>query len=290
MQDIDEMFTQNVDKTFYHYTGISSLLGISNSKCLWASNIYYMNDSREVIEACDILDQVIFEKISQKESTSLDVVFLKQLQNWLNNCRTTTYNIFVFSLSEEPSLLSQWRSYTPHGKGLSIGFSAEFIKNIMTASKLKLAKCIYDKEEQKIVLLSLVNKFLYSFNKEFDTIDTSDMHPSQSYHRWLEKFRGNVLQVLSIIKHNAFKEEAEWRLISPYYPKYTVDNIKYREGASMLVPYIELPLGEVKPYFEKVILGPSQHQNLSMSALSMFLSNQNLCNATVNCVLPYREW
>lgn len=249
-----------------------------------------MNDSREVIEACDILDQVIFEIISQKESTSLEVTFLKQLQNWLNNCRTTTYNIFVFSLSEEPSLLSQWRSYTPHGKGVSIGFSTEFLKTLMKTSNFKLAKCVYDKNEQKVVLLSLVNKFLNYFNDECNSIDTTDLHPSQSYHRWLEKFRGDVLQVLSIIKHDAFKEEAEWRLISPYYPMYTVNNIKYREGASMLVPYIELPLGEVKPYFEKVILGPSQHQNLSMSALLMFLSNQNLCNATVNCVLPYREW
>ena len=54
--------------------------------------------------------------------------------------------------------------------------------------------------------------------------------------------------------------------------------------------YIELGLGESRPLFKKVILGPSQHQNLSMSALSMFLGNKKLSNNTVNSGIPYREW
>lgn len=290
MQDIDELFRQDVDRVFYHYTSVSSLMGMAQSKCLWASNINYMNDAKEMVQACEILERVIHCKMDNENFSDEESKFLFQFISWVNACKHTTYNIFVFSLTEEPSLLSQWRSYTPHGKGVSIGFNAQVLNNIIKKYDLKIAQCFYQREEQEYVLSNLVEKLLFTFREDLPKINISNSHPSQCYNSYLETFRGKVLQVLSIIKHEAFREEREWRLVSPYYANYTIPLIKFREGASMLVPYIELELGENKPYFENVILGPSPHQNLSMSALSMFLSNQGLCNTTVNCNLPYREW
>ena len=58
----------------------------------------------------------------------------------------------------------------------------------------------------------------------------------------------------------------------------------------MLVPYIKLGLGQQRPIFETVILGPSPHEELSFSALHMFLSKNKLCTRTENCQIPYREW
>lgn len=290
MQQIKEYFSQKVDRTLYHYTGVGSLMGMANTRCLWASNVYYMNDSTEIIHACNVLENVLRNRLAFGDPESSETEFLKQFQNWVNFCRTTTYDLFVFSLSEEPSILSQWRSYTPHGKGVSIGFPAELLSSVMQKAELRIAKCIYEKHEQEEILGSLIEKLLITFRQDESTIDITKAHPSQCYHPYLEQFRSDVLQVLAIIKHKAFEEEKEWRLISAYYPMYTIPAIKFREGASMLVPYIEVPLGESKPYFEKVILGPSPHQNLSMSALSKFLSNQNLCGHTENSVIPYREW
>lgn len=290
MRQIDEYFSDDVNKTLFHYTGVSSLAGMAKTNCLWASNIYYMNDSAEITHACDVLKNVITPDFAFGNPPAIEVEFIRQFREWVSACITTTYNIFVFSLSEEPSLLSQWRSYTPHGKGVSIGFSGTSLKAIAQTSNLRIVKCLYEKNEHEEILRSLLDKLLTTFRQEQPIPDASKAHPTQSYHPFLEKFRQDVLQVLSIIKHGAFREEKEWRLISPYYATYTIPTIKFREGASMLVPYIELPLGESKPYFETVILGPSPHQNLSISALSMFLSNQKLCNRTENCVIPYREW
>jgi hypothetical protein len=290
MQQIEQYFSQNVDSTLYHYTGVGSLMGMANTKCLWASNIYYMNDSKEIVHACNVLENVLRARLAFGNPESSETEFLKQFQNWVNFCRTTTYDLFVFSLSEESSILSQWRSYTPHGKGVSIGFPKDLLDSVMQKSNLRIAKCIYKTHEQEQILSSLIEKLLRTFRQDESTINLTQAHPTQSYHPYLEKFRSEVLQVLAIIKHKAFEEEKEWRLISAYYPMYTIPAIKFREGASMLVPYIEIPLGESKPYFEKVILGPSPHQNLSMSALAKFLSNQNLCGRTENSVIPYREW
>lgn len=290
MRQINDFFTSEPKQTLYHYTGIGSLMGIDKSNSLWASNIYYLNDSKEIVHACEVLGNVLKPRFVFGDKQNPENIFLKQFQAWVNDCKNTNFNIFIFSLSEEPSLLSQWRSYTPHGKGVSIGVSSETLTSIKNNSNLRFAKCLYENHEQEEALGSLIEKMLITFRKELPNIDVSKAHPSQCYHPFLEGFRGDVLQVLSIIKHRAFKEEKEWRLISQYYPKYTVREIKFREGASMIVPYIELPLGESNPKFERIILGPSPHQNLSMQALSMYLSNRGVCNNTENCSIPYREW
>lgn len=290
MRQVDEFFQIQAPATLFHYTGIDALLGIAKTKSIWASSAYYLTDSKEIVYACDVLDRVMQHYRMAENRPADEKEFLENIKSWVNSCRTTTYNVFIFSLSEEKSLLSQWRSYTPHGKGVSIGFSPSLLQSIITSSNLRLAECLYEQAEQEELIHSLILKMLTTFNQDVSSIDASRNHPTQKYHNYLEKFRGDVLQVLSIIKHRAFREEKEWRLVSPYHPKYTVQSIKFRQGASMLVPYIELELGESKPYFETVVLGPSPHQNLSFSALSMFLSNQNLCNKTENCLLPYREW
>jgi hypothetical protein len=289
MRQVDSFFSDLSDRTLYHYTGIASLMGMAKTHSIWASNVYYLNDAKEVIHACDVLEDLLLPRFAFG-TDKFELDFLKQVQNWIGECRSAMYNVFVFSLSEESSLLSQWRSYTPHGKGVSIGISADTLNAIAKNSELRIAKCLYERADQQDLLASLVEKLLITFRREFHNIDTSQAHPAQKYHPFLETFRGDVLQVLSIIKHHAFREEKEWRLISPYYPQYNVPAIKFREGSSMLVPYIEVTLGSVRPIFEKIILGPSAHQNLSMSALSMFLSNQTLCNHLENSTLPYREW
>lgn len=289
MRKVSDLFVNEIGRPLYHYTGIGSLLGISKTKSLWASNVYYLNDSKEIIQACDVMDDVL-KPMLIFGGNEPNKIFLAQFKEWAESFRRETYNLFVFSLSEEPSLLSQWRSYTPHGKGVSIGLSPETLNRLVQYCDVKLAKCIYARHEQENVLSELIQMLLTTFQQKVHEIDVTKAHPTQCYHPFLETFRGDVLQVLSMIKHEAFKEEQEWRLISNYYPNYTLPAVKFREGASMLVPYIELPLGENKPYFQGVLLGPSPHPNLSNSALSMFLSNQRLCNSAGYCGIPYREW
>ncbi len=291
MRQINDFFQNTIDSVFYHYTGIDSLVGISETNALWASNVYFLNDSEEIIYASNVLEQVIQPRlIFSNQDDDPEIELLKQLQEWAKHFRTTTYNIFIFSLSEQASLLSQWRSYTPHGKGVSIGFLPETLNMLAKKHELRFAKCLYELHEQEEILGSLIEKLLITFRHEQQDIDITNQPPEQCYYSFLERFRSDVLQVLSIIKNRAFVEEQEWRLISKYYPRYDIPNIKFRKGASMLVPYIELDLGDNKPVFERVILGPSQHQNLSMSALSMFLNNKKLSAQTQNCVIPYREW
>jgi hypothetical protein len=296
MRTVDDFFDGDLQKSLYHYSGIGALLGIANSETLWASNVYYLNDGEEVIYAKKIFKKLVAEKQLQVRGDKAE--FLRQFCEWLEPFSGGAFNLFVFSLSEEQNLLSQWRSYTPHGRGVSIGFSPFIVRKIAEKNSLKIAKCHYERQEHLEVMNALLEKMIVTFDQHFPNIDPKDFPGHQRYHPFLERFRGNILQVFAIIKNPAFKEEQEWRLISGYFPKYTVQEIKYREGASMLVPYIELklerwhdlPQHSHPVFFESVCLGPSPHSNLSFNALSQFLSNRKVAHMTINSNVPYRKW
>lgn len=288
MKTIDSIFVSEVTIPLYHYTGIGSLLGIAKNESLWASSISYMNDSKEIVLACETVEKVLrAELVFGVDNEELQ--FLKQFVEWTKTCSQVANTIFVFSLSEKPSLLSQWRSYTPHGKGVSLEFSPSKVNEIARNSDMKIAKCVYEPAEQKEVIGILIDKLLANFRLELPTMDITNKPPNECYFDFIRQYTGEILQVLAIIKHSAFREECEWRLISSNIPHFKDSRLKFREGASMLIPYIELGLGS-RPFFESIIIGPSEHQNLNMSGLSMFKSNKGLTSRLTNCQIPYREW
>jgi len=292
MRTVDEFFANEPNIVLYHYTSVSGLTGIVESKTLWASHIYSLNDSSEITHARDILKNEINLKCKQSIPEN-EKEFLQQFYDWLDSFTQTPYHIFIFALSEKGSLLSQWRSYTPHGKGISIGFEPKTLMRKVKEQNFKIAKCLYEPHEQSDLTRALLDKMLITFRRECESLDLSKYHPSQRYFLLLDKFRGDILQVFSTIKHPAFREEQEWRIISPYFPKYTIPKIKFREGASMLVSYVEIDIknnNNDSILFEKVILGPTSHNNLAMANLSAYLSNKRVCNTTCSSCIPYREW
>jgi len=291
MRTIDEVFSKEPKVTLYHYTSINGLIGISESKKIWATHIYYLNDAAEITHARDIISKETSKRIDS--SRGVEKYFLQQFFEWLKRFSNTPYHLFVVSLTEEGNLLSQWRSYTPHGKGVSIGFEPKALMRKVNAQNFKIGKCLYLANEQNDLMSDLLDRMLITFHDEKQSYDSSRFHPSQKYYGVMEKFLGEILQVFSMIKHPKFSEEKEWRLVSPYFPKYTVPEIKFREGASMLVSYIEVDLDDIRDketLFEEVYLGPTPHVELSMSTLSSFLSNKRVCNKTINSDIPYREW
>jgi hypothetical protein len=291
MRQIEDFFSPPENKTLYHYTSISALVGIVETGKIWASHAYYLQDSKEILHACSVMKRVLSESIQSYEGQEKE--FVLEFDQWLESFRDIPYQIFIFSFSEERSLLSQWRSYTPHGKGVSIGFSTAKLNQIAKGMQFRIAQCIYAWDAQRELMCGLLDKMLVTFRQRLPFLDTSTRPPSQKYHEFLEEFRGDILQVLAIIKDSAFAEEQEWRLVSPYFPSYAVPDIKFREGASMLLPYIEidLPRGNDRNLlFETVILGPSQHANLSIAALGSYLVNKRACSTTECQHIPYREW
>ncbi len=73
----------------------------------------------------------------------------------------------------------------------------------------------------------------------------------------------------------------------------TNPKITFREGLSMLTPYIVIQLekeGKGFPLFE-VIVGPTPHRELALNSVSMLISRQGLDGVRVGLSdIPFRSW
>lgn len=283
MRELDDYFFDTPDKNLYHYTGIGTLLGIADKRELWSSHIYYMNDAQELKEAYRAMERLqspnfVFGGGNKPQ-------FLSQFRAWMKQCVSQPADFFIFSLSEKQSLLSQWRSYTPHGKGVSICFSPKLVQEIASENNLKLAKCVYTLPEQCELIEVLLNRLWKRHEQENVRLtDPPDFFP------FFDKYKDEVVQVMALIKHDAFVEEHEWRLISKV--RQVDSEVFFREGqgASMLTPYIKLKLRQTGQLFDFVVLGPTPHQELALHSLQSFLQARGLSNFAVPSEIPYREW
>lgn len=284
---IQSYFFKQPQEALYHYTGIGALYDMCKAKKkeVWASSIGYMNDSKELYYALELFHGLLRESIDTSNDEGLD--FLTTLKANLDECAETQSFLYVFSLSEDYNSLSQWRSYTPHGKGVCIEFNEEALQNLIDISGVTFAKCEYVEVKQKLILKELIEDLLIVF-REF-----VKKHPDYEELK-IEHFVMDVMDqiylTLSIIKHPAFSDEREWRIIFSEIGV-TVQPIQYRVGASMLTPYVALPLN-LDHFMNSVRIGPASHESLSATALNGFLRSIGYprYNFVKTSGIPYREW
>jgi hypothetical protein len=292
MRQIDTYFSFEPTTPLHHYTGIGMLLELGKeteperAKELWASNVNYLNDSQEISHAKDVMRYVTAPARLAFAVGGDHLWFVEAFREWLPMALSKPFDMFIFSLSEHRSLLSQWRSYTPHGKGVSISFSTALIREIATINVLKIGQCIYELEAQRTLIESLIESLWITWQNRHSGRPASPEVVS----RYFDEHRYQILQVLALIKHEAFKEEAEWRLISRSEP--AVHDVCYRqaEGASLLTPYIKLKLPVRNYLFESVTLGPTPHQDLSLMALKGFIDKTRLSANVYLSEIPFRKW
>jgi len=250
-----------------------------------------MNDANEIKYGGELFKTIIAARQTQ-ESSPASKQFLVELRSWTNQLIGIPHYIFVFSLTEKGNLLSQWRGYTPPGGvGVSIGFSKESLEAVAKARGFMLVKCIYGREEQSRVLSAQLDSILSEFVADSPSLQTSGAPPNQKYLLYLYKHSEALLKTFCRLKDPFFQEECEWRLVSRYYEKYTDPDIRFRDGISALVPFVEFDLAGIHDdgrLFEQVYVGPAPHFNLAFSAISSFLSNKKACNITINSQSPLR--
>ena len=285
-------FGPKTEGVLYHYTGHKNLRSIVEDRLMKVSHVYYMNDANEIRYGAELFKTVVTERQNRETDQTL-IDFLVEFRDWLNQLIGLPHYIFVFSLTEKGNLLSQWRAYTPTGAaGVSIGFSKEGLEKIAIQRGFELIKCLYDKKEQLGILNSELDAIVAEFMKGAPSINTAGSPPNQKYPSYCYQYSERLLKAFCRIKDPFFQEENEWRLVSKYYEKYTDPEIKFREGRTTLVPYIEFPLAGIHDdgqLFEQVYVGPSPNFNLAYSAIVSFLSNKKACKITINSQSPLRE-
>lgn len=278
--------------TLYHYTSLDALVSIVPTKTLWATDIHYLNDSSELRHAVQLFVREV-DILREAAASSADGDLLSQLSDWLRGRLANGNLLFVGCFTEDGDLLSQWRGYTPHARGVSIGFSPMHVLACARAESYGIGRCIYDRSEKASVARDTVQSLLaFARHKGPST----NAHPTQSFHPVFAEAEPDLLRIAALLKHDAFVAEREWRVVSASVSDYVNSPVLHRPGRTTLVPYCAFGLavpGVEGIGIERAVLGPTPHPDLGANALSQFLSHHRVSGgrplSTGPSHVPFRE-
>lgn len=278
-------------KNLFHYTSTNGLIGIISNKTIWATHTEFLNDKKEIIQAINQTKNAI-ENIRRKESfTSEEKMLLDEMHSRVGSAAR---RIYVCSFSELADSLPQWRAYGDSGVCYAIGFPSCHLQNVAEEQSFKLVKCIYDHSLQYRICSEIVWYYITEFRNAFSA--NSDYEKLINDIVW--KFYQNIARIGGVMKHPAFKEEQEWRIISGVIEE-TRGAVSFRAGKEGLVPHYNFNLVSDKyPDLAKpngvptvIRLGPSIGEgHYNQTALQFFVSTHLNGAAFGPTDIPYKNW
>lgn len=275
--------------TLYHYTTFSGLLGIVQSRALWASDVRYMNDSAELRHTSDLIKFEVSERIDSGPANS---TLLSLFADWVAYRITNGHMLFGASFRSHGNLLSQWRGYSSPGKGVSLGFCPDYILQCAQQQQFMIGKCIYEPHRQRALIKQVVDA-VERLAEEHASGEHTASERTGLYREAFAAVEIDLLRIAAVLKHPSFREEKEWRIVSPVIANTAGAPILFREGHAMLVPYIEFDLGLDKkpPVLDHLYLGPTANVNISMNSLKMFLEQHGIVpkRGIDYCQIPFRQ-
>jgi hypothetical protein len=250
----------SLDRTtcLYHYTTAEGLEGILKTRSLWAHDVAFMNDWQEIQFGADPLIVRMREYLSEhppdrdkpvakefEENIRLVIMdaALDSLRKFTSSERQFHPNYmdeatYVACLSEEYDDLGQWRAYGK--RGYAIGLTIEGLTRAAPPPLLGQVK--YGEPAVRDLCDSVIGYFetrrVGAHPRTYGYFDTVN----------------RLLPQLALIKHDAFHQEREWRLVVSPQQGRDRPEVKVRSTASGLVPYVEWAFEP--PYLAEIVIGP----------------------------------
>ena len=163
------------DRTIFHYTDATGLIGILETWSIWASSIIFLNDAAEFHHTSSaIRDYVASNKNGDKEKLLIDLAtnvsfgMTQSLGSFTTSLLHT--NVFVASFSSKCDDLNQWRAYASKN-GYCIGFKPSMLKNSAEHQGFVLNQVRYTKEEKDRLIQPVVDRYLSDCQWLNTTID-----------------------------------------------------------------------------------------------------------------------
>ncbi|HBC30471.1 MAG TPA: hypothetical protein DC024_04390 [Clostridiales bacterium] len=279
----------------FHYCTIETFCNIIKNKTIRLSDVNKTNDFMEKkwclkhIDEC--IEELFFENpVKASYDNYLDLEAIKSVVQKLTQkfFIYIAYMDFVFCLSEEGDMLSQWRGYAQDGTGVSIAFSTEALAKIVYDNRkyLTLEKVVYSEPRQKVFIKQCIERYYSRLYKKYiknrQTIQLSRTDGT------LNSMIKNIYSHSLKYKNPAFFEENEWRLIfnshtpinkllesmSPI-ERYsgTLQSIDFCAKNNMIVPFYDLSFNSESDLIQEIIIGPKSR--VSKQDIQLILSKYN---------------
>jgi hypothetical protein len=296
-QTLDRILAQTPPPRLYHYTSAKVLLEIVRNREVWASNLLYVNDAKELTYAADCVQEAVNDWVrgflkdhDDFDPRYRDDVFLNLLPGAVESIAG---RVHAFSLSQEEDLLSQWRAYCPDKGGYSIGFPTSQLLSMAAKQRFRLTPCTYD--EGVAIAIDWVDAFWPRYRTKVDAGKNHGLAASEAGY----EFAMHVARFGAILKHPAFREEREWRLISDFVEAGD-PSIDFRPRVDGVVPFLHFRLADDQDTdlvradgwgggTFSVCVGPTNNAPAARAAVESLL-RKYLPGAEVHeSIIPYRS-
>ncbi len=295
----------------YHYTNSEGLKGIIESKKMWATNCFFLNDPREFFYGWrfvgDVLARISTKVQKSKRYKKIIDEYIQKAETALVNHGGIPLDLYIISFSEECDSLSQWRAYTKNEKGYVIGINphdiphATFDFDFYMSQEfpvLNFIKVIYDLDTQISLIIETFDNLV---NGIISCLKENKITYRQGEHEiiWIMFFLH--IFFCALLKDPHFKDEREIRILL-FCPKsgniLKKDNdintkALFRIANEIITPYIEVDFSSkindnIMP-IKEIITGPN-HDIKSLMGLDIFLkqkgyNNKNMPDLSLSNIL-----
>lgn len=267
----DDVFLETDDSTttsLFHYTSTEVLNLLLNTATFRATNIFYLNDSKEYITGVMELRKYLKNNPQYYHMLTL-----------LNKDDGKSFpGLYTVSFSKEPDSLHQWITYAKES-GVAIELDTTLFCYQEPEWVLKQPLC----EEEKIGSLPIgILKPLKYLSDNFSFEETLANFLSNE-----NDLKDNILEqqiikeillrmISSYIKNNSFKTENEYRISCfPVKEKEIYSQIKYFPYKGTLRPFLELSFAQRNKYnsldnmmpIKSIKIGPSGKQQVVFNSI-----------------------
>ena len=269
----------------FHYTGPDGLLGILKSGEVHATHYRFLNDREEMLGA-----EKIILGVAQRLQQAPDVsqVWRNLMADFVRRyptiSMTKVVEAYVASFTTKGNVLSQWRAYGASGAGYSLGFTDLHLPTSHPADHvaavdvlaIDLHECEYDGASFAATVEATFRTVLIAFDQVCPTTDRARL-PELGREVQRHLFR-SVARLVPRLKHGAFIEEREWRLVA-----LLVDpgrgNFKVTPTRG-LVPYVAIPIARKgdRMTLSKVWVGSTVDPEAGTAAAKGLLTSNGYSN------------
>lgn len=238
----------DIPNILYHYCSLQALQGIIEGKCLYMTNVFWMDDTTELLWFYEVVNRLLDRRRSNERNTVRG-----RFQNLIKDPRPT--HVFCACFSEVPDSRSQWLEYADGGHGFTIGFDPTTF-DLEQARDIELKPVIYDEKEQEKMAEALIGEL----REREDDLADNVMLWAVGHNTWRHA---------ALCKNPAFKDEQEWRLICRGDPGNALD---FRERAGRhLIPFTRFQFDPAKRPIREIWLGPRNRSQRNVDAVAELL-------------------
>ncbi len=271
----------------YHYTTPGGLLGILESKCFWATDVRYLNDSKEIEYALELVKDQLAESVDWPNPLDKELAMAwRRATSVLSNTR-----VYVTCFSRQGDSLSQWRAYAR--TGYAVGIESKQLSTICgrQSAPTMLLQCIYNRVTQK----RLVSEMLQFLSTEFSSALDRGASKAKLLFEYEVHMYGHSLLLAASFKHPKFHEEEEWRvLVRPDESSKSRIGRYVRNGVRWIIPYRKVdlaPPANQRLSVREIVAGPSSNPSLALEGAMVACQEYEIdCQDFRPSEIPFRDW